>query len=222
MTTRTLGGKTCHLFDHGTDPVLLYGITPGDDAAAQQTDRLLRAQTHAPYRLLAFEADSWADDFSPWAAPAVRDMTFGGHADRTLDWLRTAAIPFLGAQRPWIGGYSLAGLFALWALGSGDFGGAAACSPSLWFPGWAEYADFPLPDGCRVYLSIGKRELHPRNPAMASVGERVQSFVDRLRRDPACRWMQLEYPPGGHFTDPPGRMARGFAALLNGAAEGQT
>lgn len=221
MTTLQIGGKQCYLFRHGGERTLLWGVARGSSTTVQQMDRLLHAQTRTSYQMLAFEVDSWADDFSPWAADAVRGMAFGGRATDTLGWIRTTAIPSLAAHRPWIGGYSLAGLFALWALGSGVFGGAVACSPSLWFPGWAEYADFPLPDGCDVYLSIGTRETHPRHPAMASVGARVQSFAERLRQDPACRWCRTEYVPGGHFTDPVGRMARGFAALLNAAAEGE-
>ena len=39
-----------------------------------------------------------------------------------------------------LGGYSLAGLFALWASTQmGLFYGIAATSPSVWFPGWMEF-----------------------------------------------------------------------------------
>jgi predicted alpha/beta superfamily hydrolase len=39
-----------------------------------------------------------------------------------------------------IGGYSLAGLFALWASTRTDlFFGVAAASPSVWFPGFIDY-----------------------------------------------------------------------------------
>ena len=40
----------------------------------------------------------------------------------------------------YIGGYSLAGLFSLWAAYQTDvFSGFAAASPSVWFPGFIEY-----------------------------------------------------------------------------------
>ena len=39
-----------------------------------------------------------------------------------------------------LGGYSLAGLFALWAATRTDtMYGVAAASPSVWFPGWPGY-----------------------------------------------------------------------------------
>lgn len=41
----------------------------------------------------------------------------------------------------YLGGYSLAGLFSLWAAYQTNlFAGIAAASPSVWFPGFLDYA----------------------------------------------------------------------------------
>lgn len=220
MESIELNGRALHMFTSGSNgPTIFWGIGPGAAAEAAETDALLRQSTDRPYRLMAYEAVDWNRDFSPWPAPAVQKTPFSGGAVDMLDWLRSSAIPFTDTtpEKCWIGGYSLSGLFSLWALGSGLFSGAIGVSPSLWFPGWAEYAQsICLPDGCGVYLSLGKQEARPRNPAMASVGDRVCAFYEQLQATAACRFCTMEWNPGGHFTDPATRMARGFAAMLNG------
>ena len=112
--------------------------------------------------LAAVLVDNWNDDLSPWPAPPVfgkppapREEWFGDGAVRTLDWLLGELIPSLempmhekSGRTPqtklhetyYLGGYSLAGLFALWAMYQTDlFAGVAAVSPSVWFPNFREY-----------------------------------------------------------------------------------
>ena len=78
-------------------------------------------------------------DLSPWQAPAVFGKdAFGGGASDTL----SAMLPLCEdkAKTYYIGGYSLAGLFALWAAYQTDtFKGVAAVSPSVWFPDFENY-----------------------------------------------------------------------------------
>ena len=68
------------------------------------------------------------------------------------------------------GGYSMAGLFSLWAAYQTDaFASVAAASPSIWFPDFLQYMK---EHGIRtesVYLSLGDREEKTRNPD----GERI-------------------------------------------------
>ena len=72
---------------------------------------------------------------------------FGGKAADTLRFLTEQVIPTLKQQfrlpenvKIILGGYSLAGLFALWASTQTDlFYGVAAASPSVWFLGWMEF-----------------------------------------------------------------------------------
>ena len=89
--------------------------------------------------LIACKVDDWNRDLSPWKAPAVfKSESFGENAAKTLSEVLT----YIGEKKQpcIIGGYSLAGLFALWAATKTDrFSKVAAASPSVWFPGFTEY-----------------------------------------------------------------------------------
>ena len=64
-----------------------------------------------------------------------------------------------------IAGYSLAGLFALWAVFQTDvFDRAASVSGSLWYDGFTDYINSSVsPSGLRqIYLSLGDREKNAR------------------------------------------------------------
>ena len=115
-----------------------------------------------------------------------------------------------------IGGYSLAGLFSLWALSQdAGFAGAASCSGSLWYPGWAEYAaQARYPQGSRVYLSLGEREERARNAALARVGDATRAQYAALLADAGIADTTLVWHPGGHFDQPDTRMIAGLAWLL--------
>lgn len=129
---------TMTIFSQGAGGPDLYFCA--DHGEAEQVYALLSQATDAPFRLLAFQVEDWNRDLSPWPAPPVfRDQAFAGEADKTLKWLKDNMD--LSVDRRCIGGYSLAGLFSLWAFyETGLFQGAASCSGSLWFPGWIDYA----------------------------------------------------------------------------------
>ena len=99
----------------------------------------IRRRTEIPFRLTAVKVESWNRDLSPWPAPAVfGNEDFGDGAAALLREI----LPLCAdeGKRYFIGGYSMAGLFALWsAFQTEAFSGAAAASPSMWFPGLMEY-----------------------------------------------------------------------------------
>ena len=80
--------------------------------------------------LKALKVNDWNHDLSPWPAPAVfGNEDFGDGAKETLEFILSEAVPERrskdlspdgAASSPeknyFIGGYSLAGLFALWAV----------------------------------------------------------------------------------------------------------
>ena len=105
-------------------------------------------------------------------------------------------------------GYSLAGLFALWAATKTElFQGIAAASPSVWFPGWLDYVrEHPI-RAVRVYLSLRDREERAKNAVMASVGDCIREQYALLQNSCSAT---LEWNPGGHFQDPEERTARAF------------
>ena len=168
----------------------------------------IRTLSGRDFRLLAVWVD-WFQDLSPWRAPAVTgSIPFGDGAEETLG--RILELTGEPGKKYVLGGYSMGGLFALWAACRTDaFSAVAAASPSVWFPGFAEYmASAGIRTG-RVYLSLGDREEKTRNPVMATVGDRLREIRARLQAQgvPCC----FEWNEGNHFRDLEERMAKGFA-----------
>ena len=203
---------TCEFGSPASGNVLIQPVDDHDLAGIQAEAAELERLAGGDFRLIAVKIGDWNRELSPWPAPAVFGKAdFGGGAEETL-----AALLGLCShpdRRYWIGGYSLAGLFALWAVCRTDvFAGAAAASPSVWFPGFREFAEaHPVRCG-RVYLSLGDREERTRNPVMATVGDRIRGLhALLLDRGTDCT---LEWNPGNHFRAPELRTARAFAWLL--------
>ena len=190
-------------------------IQPVDDHDLSFIEREVEAISRLSardFRLLALKVDSWNRDLSPWQAPAVfGNEGFGGGAEATLEEvLRLCA----DATKTYLlGGYSLAGLFALWAAYRTDvFAGVAAASPSVWFPGFTAFMGAGQPRCRAVYLSLGDREERNRNPVMATVGDCIREAHTLLQSQGVpCT---LEWNPGNHFKDPDLRTAKAFAWLL--------
>ena len=124
--------------------------------------------------------DDWNLDLSPWQAPAVFGKdAFGGGASDML----SAMLPLCEdkAKTYYIGGYSLAGLFALWAAYQTDtFKGVAAVSPSVWFSDFENYVFQNRIQTEAVYLSLGDKEEKTRNPVMPQVGNAIRSIHRHL------------------------------------------
>jgi len=83
-----------------------------------------------------------------------------------------------------IAGYSLAGLFALYALYHTDvFECAASISGSLWFPDFKEYVFSHemrrKPE--KLYLSLGDKEARTRNQYLKVVRENTENIAGHFR-----------------------------------------
>ena len=172
--------------------------------------------TNQEYCLVTCQVDDWNRDLSPWTAPPVFGKEpFGGEAAVTLDFLRTQVIPQFQGKVFVIGGYSLAGLFALWAGCTTDiFTGVAAASPSVWFPGFVSFADEHPIQTKAVYLSLGDREEKTKNPLMAQVGSAINQIYKSIAARETIK-TTLEWNPGNHFKDPDLRTAKAFAWVMN-------
>ena len=122
---------------------------------------------------------------------------------------------------PVIAGYSLAGLFALWAAwNSGYFRRVASVSGSLWYPGFTDFIRDNAPrtglkEGTgleKAYFSLGDRESHTRHPLMSRVDACTAEVVEMVRSYGIET--TFEWNPGNHFDHPELRMARALAWLL--------
>ncbi len=170
--------------------------------------------------LLAFPAGDWDRELTPWRAPGLRgkDPDFGGGAEAFLERLLAAAEEAEAAlpEKPktkLLVGYSLGGLFALWAGTRTDaFPLLASVSGSLWYDGWCDYLEGHPCRGKRAYLSLGEREPKARNPRMARVGQCTER-TEALLRASGLETV-LEWNPGGHFNEPEARMAKAVRTLL--------
>ena len=192
--------------------VLLQPVGDHDLPVIENEIREIRRLTAQPFRLIAVKVESWNNDLSPWCAPAVFGHEDFGDGAAAL--LREILPLCEDADRRYIiGGYSMAGLFALWSAYRTDrFSGIAAASPSLWFPKFLEYMQAHDLHSAAVYLSLGNREEKTRNPVMAAVGDRMRAAYALLQeKNVSCT---LEWNSGGHFQQPDCRTAKAFAWVL--------
>ncbi len=204
--------KVYELGDPAAEKVLVQMIDDHDMGYLEDEFSEIASSCSHPLRMIALKVNDWNRDLSPWEAPAVfGNENFGDGAGNTLKEL----LEFCRDEGKvyYIGGYSLSALFALWAVCStGCFKGAAAASPSMWFPGFTEYMK-EAKIGCKdIYLSLGDKEEKTRNPVMATVGDKIREARDiLLSKDINCI---LEWNKGNHFKDAGHRTAKAFIWLL--------
>ena len=224
MTAQTMQirNRPCRIYGADCAEYLLLKMTDEHELQRMDNEVAAIAQGAAhPFLFAAIPVESWNDALSPWKSPAVwGKQGFGGNAADTLRFLMEQVIPTLKQQYPLpenvkiiLGGYSLAGLFALWASTQTDlFYGVAAASPSVWFPGWMEFEQQHSTQTQHIYLSLGDKEEHTKNIVMAAVGDNIRTLHSRLTaRGVDCT---LEWNSGGHFKDADLRTAKAFQWVM--------
>ena len=199
------------IYEYGNsnaDTILIQPVDDHDMAYIENEVSLIKASSNADFKLIAVKVDNWNNDLSPWAAPAVfGNDNFGGKAKATLDEL--VKLTADKTKTYYIGGYSLAGLFALWAAYQTDvFAGAVAASPSVWFPEFIDYMKANEIKVKNVYLSLGDKEEKAKNPTMATVGDCIREAYAWLNEQGVN--VTLEWNQGNHFKDADVRTAKGF------------
>ena len=209
-----LDGRAVTLYADDAPQILF--IQPVDTHDTELPDAEIEAMRNCalPFALAAFAVKDWNRELSPWAAPPVfGKVPFGGMAEETLSFVLACLLPELRVQlgadmKVCVGGYSLAGLFALWAATETNaFSGVAAASPSVWFPGWMDYVKANPIQAKSVYLSLGDKEEQAKNPVMATVGDCIREQYALLQADHS---VTLEWNPGNHFQDSEKRIADAF------------
>ena len=223
MTAQTMqiGNRPCRIYGEAHAEYLLLQMTSEHELQSMEGEVAAIAQSAHHFLFAAIPVKSWNDELSPWEAPAVWGKeSFGGNAVGTLRFLTEQAIPALKKQfalpenvRIILGGYSLAGLFALWASTQTElFSGIAAASPSVWFPGWMEFEQQRPIQTQHIYLSLGDKEEHTKNAVMAVVGDNIRTLHSQLTaRGTDCTF---EWNSGGHFKDADLRTAKAFRLMM--------
>ena len=213
----TIGGRNCLLYGLENPKCLLIWMLGSDernDVAGMAA--MIAAECDVPFVMAACFINDWESELTPWADPALSKCPeVGSMAQQTLRNVTEDILSELFKQYRKLpvvlGGYSLAGMFALWAASETDcLDGVAAASPSLWIRDWLPYAEAHPLKAKQAYLSLGDREEKTRNPVLSRVGDCVRSEYDLLKRQLGETNCVLEWNVGGHFADADKRLAKGF------------
>ena len=194
--------------------------------------------------LVNVHVDLWEENFSPWCAPRVfaKGLNFGDGAQKTLDTLINHVIPWTESELTdppayrVLVGYSLAGLFSLWAgvsqqvargcqhdataphvdAPAATFQRVGAVSGSFWFPSLLDYVDQQLSGGVvcltHAYLSLGDREARTPNPQIMHVRENAELLASKLQNAGITSTFELNR--GNHFQNVEGRMQKALDWLV--------
>ena len=148
-------------------------------------------QKQLPCSLVAFQCQNWNQELSPWKADGLwENQDFAGKGAQTYEMIVDEIIPYLQVHfhyhKLYIVGYSLAGLFSLFAMVKSDlFAGSASCSGSLWYEGFEAFVyDHPCHD------------------------RRIYHFLRTANE--SC----FRYEPGNHFHQPQLRLLHAMQWLI--------
>jgi len=202
--------------------ILVQFIDENDEAGLEEEVSHIMADTEKDFAFIGIRTQDWNNELSPWKAePVFGKEGFGGEAVKNLNFLKDSFLKLreifgLHKEVPLIlGGYSLAGLFALWAgYETEGFAGIAAASPSVWFDGWTEYIAGRKFNADIVYLSLGDKEAKTKNKRMAEVENSIKMQYNEYSKQEGLKRI-LEQNEGNHFKEVPIRMAKGFGWILN-------
>ena len=195
--------------------------------------------------------DLWEKNFSPWCAPRVfaKGPNFGDGAQKTLDTLINQVIPWAESELTEppayrvLVGYSLAGLFSLWAgvsqqvargyqpddvssqpgpssqpyaVPTPTFQRIGAVSGSFWFPGLLDYVDQQLRRGAvgLTHAYLSLGDREARTPNPQIMHVRENAELLASRLESAGITSMFELNRGNHFQNVEGRMQKALDWLV--------
>lgn len=207
-------------------PIICWPYLAHDEQSISRIyDALAKADIKQDFFLILVEIkdEEWRTVLSPWPAKGIDGRSnFAGEGrifnNDDFRWIRVnvkVSFPTFD-EGTYIVGYSLAGLFALWAFyETKQFDGVAACSGSLWYEGWMKYMETASAKGnSLVYLSYGGKEQNTDNLVLKTIGECYKQQYTLAKKDKNVRNSILEINKGGHFSNPEERVVKGIKWLL--------
>ena len=201
-------------------PLIVFNTFEGD---GEDVYKALQNMGCTSLNLLVIGNIDWNQDMSPWYMPSIysKEKSFSGGANEYLRLLIDDILPkakeMIDGEPGFTGitGYSLAGLFAVYAMYKTDaFDRVASMSGSLWFHDFMEYCKRndcrKLPD--KIYFSLGDKEANTRNPVLKTVQDKTIELSEYFKS--LGTEVIFELNPGNHFTDVNFRSAKGIKAIL--------
>ena len=199
---------------------VIYLTTYNDDGGEVYAQ--VQKGGYPDFTLVTVSGLNWEAELSPWAAGNLFKYSemFTGGSDAYLQFLTQQVLPHAEAGLNgilWRGlaGYSLAGLFTVYAMYKTDlFSRAASMSGSLWYPG---FKDFALKNTLRIapqhlYFSLGDKEARARNQYLKTVQQCTEELAAHYRSLGINTCYELN--PGGHYRDIISRSGAGIKWLL--------
>ena len=185
--------------------------------------KLLKGQEYFSFPLLCINNLEWQKDMCPWNSPALinTEKDFIGGADEYLSLLEKEIIPkaveILGEEPRYyaLAGYSLAGLFALYAgYRSALFSRIASVSGSLWYPDFLSFAKEKkmLSKAEKLYLSLGTEEAKTKHAVLATIERKIRELVEHYQSSGYC--VNFELNPGNHFCEVEQRIEKGIRWIM--------
>lgn len=185
--------------------------------------KILKKRSAPKFTLISISNTDWDNSLSPWESDPVfkSGEKFGGGGENYLKWLLDEIIPLIEENKnihsseKYIAGYSLAGLFAVWASYKTDeFTKIASASGSLWFPGFLKFAeDNEISKNLKsAYFSLGDKEDKTKNEIMKTVREntvKVENIFNE-RKVKTC----FKLNNGNHYQQTDSRQAAAIEWIL--------
>lgn len=161
--------------------------------------------------------ENWFSSLSPWKEKLSNFPLFEGKGEETFGFLTRKLYPLMkkrfGFEKAILAGYSLAGLFSLYAGTKTEvFDAIASISGSLWYPDFVSYLQ-KNPMRCEnIYLSIGEKESNSKNKILKtglSCQLEAFSLFNSQKKN-----VLFQLNPGGHFIDCEKRTIEGIDFLF--------
>lgn len=175
-----------------------------------------------PFHLVSISNLRWDEELSPWEHEPVvsKNDRFTGEANQYVHCLTEKIVPFaeetINPSCRIIAGYSMGGLFALYAPYITDiFSGVVSASGSIWYPEFVSYVkshDF-LKKPNAIYLSLGDLESRTRNKFLRLTENHTKELYRFYQENQIDSIFELN--PGNHYKDADYRLAKGITWMLN-------
>lgn len=220
QTNMEIDGKTIRRYgatDKSVPVVYLHTFQHEGEAIYQQCQKIGTRQ----FILVEIDGVDWNAEMSPWPAEPIFKGE-GGYAGNAGKWLATLLSSVISnvekdlhVSKRYLAGYSLAGLFALWAAYQTDaFDGIISGSGSLWYPHFLDFVHghtWTKEPEC-IYLSLGDRERVTRNPVLSTIEDNTRQLYEEYKS--AGLNVIFELNNGNHYMQPDWRMAKGIQWTL--------